>query len=164
MDSVPVTRFPLRTLILAPNTSIAAACGLSIKSSGSEEDYELQREGIHNVDYKCGIVVSLGTLPDADCDEDKKSPLDLYSLPRVVISASSSVASEVASESSNRASGMSETTIDLGDFPRPPFISDTVTSTSTSLIAEIEVSLGPVIGGSLGMAGCRASSAPQLTG
>ena len=159
-DAIEETEF---TITDSP-ASNSAACGLSIKSSGSEEDYELQREGIHNVDYKCGIVVSLGTLPDADCDEDKKSPLDLYSLPRVVISASSSVASEVASESSNRASGMSETTIDLGDFPRPPFISDTVTSTSTSLIAEIEVSLGPVIGGSLGMAGCRASSAPQLTG
>lgn len=159
-DAIEETDF---TITDSP-ASNSAACGLSIKSSGSEEDYELQREGIHGVDFKRGIVVSLGTLPDADCDEDKKSPLDLYSLPRVVISASSSVASEVASESLNRASGMSETTIDLGDFPRPPFISDTMTNTSTSLIAEIEVSLGPVIGGSLGMVGRRASSAPQLTG
>jgi hypothetical protein len=157
-DTIEETEF---TITDSP-ASNSAACGLSMKSSGSEEDYELQTEGIHSVDFKRGIVVSLGTLPNADCDEDKKTPLDLYSLPRVVISASSSVASEVASESPNRASGMSEMTVDLGDFPRPPFISDTVTSTSTSFIAEIEVSLGPVIGGSLGMAGRRASSAPQL--
>jgi hypothetical protein len=158
-DAIEETEF---TITDSP-ASNSAACGLSIKSSGSEEDYELQREGIHSVNFKRGIMVSLGDSLDADCGEDKKSPLDLYCLPRVVISASSSVASEVASSSSNRASGMSEATIDLGDFPRPPFISDTVTSTSTSLIAEIEVSLGPVIG-SLGMAGRRTSSAPQLTG
>jgi hypothetical protein len=148
--------------------SDSAACGLSTKSSVSGEDYNFEGVAAYNMDFKRGIVVSLETSPEADCDEDKKfpSPLDIYSLPRVVISASSSVASvasEVHSSRSNRASGMSETTIDLGDFPRPPFISDALISTSTSLISEIEISLGPVIGDNLGMIGRRACSAPQLT-
>ena len=144
--------------------SDSAACGLSIKSSGTEEDYyELQRVETRSMDFERGIVLSLEILPDMDYNEDKIPPLNLYSLPRVVISASSSVASEVLSSRTNRASGRSETTIDLGDFPRPPFISDTLTSTSTSLISEIEDSLGTVIGRSLGMTGRRVSSAPQLT-
>ena len=159
-DAIGETEF---TIIDSP-ASDAAACGLSTKSSGSEEDYELHRVETHNVNFKRGVVVSLETSPDVDCDEDKKSPLDLYNLPRVVISASSSVASEVFSSRSNRVSGMSEATIDLGDFPRPPFINDVLTSTTTSLISEIEDSLGSVIGGNLGMTGRRASSAPQLTG
>ena len=50
-----------------------------------------------------------------------------------------------------------------GDFPRPPFIGDQLVSTSTPLISEIEVSLGKVIGGSLGIAGRRASLASQVT-
>lgn len=138
-------------------------CRLSIESSGSEEDNELQRVESLNRD----ITVSLGPWTDIDCIEDKKLPQDVYDLPRVVISSSSSVASEAPSSCSNRASGVSLTTIDLGDFPRPPFIEDKLTSsTSTSLISEIEVSLGPIISrglGLLGLAGRRASSAPQLT-
>ena len=144
--------------------SDSAACGFSTESSGSEEDYEFQRVETHSMDFKRGIVVSLGALPDTDYDEDgKKSSLDLYNLPRVVISASPSVASEGFSSRSNRASGISEATIDLGDFPRPPFIDDTLANKSTSLITEIETSLGPIISRSLGMTGRRASSAPQLT-
>ncbi|KAI0277595.1 hypothetical protein BGY98DRAFT_978446 [Russula aff. rugulosa BPL654] len=136
---------------------------LSSESSGSEEDSELQKVETLNRD----ITVSLGPWTDIDCVEDTKSPQDVYDLPRVVISSSSSVASEALSSCSNRASGMSLTTIDLGDFPRPPFLEDKLTSsTSTSLISEIEVSLGPIINrglGLLGLAGRRASSAPQLT-
>ncbi|KAI0256105.1 hypothetical protein BJV78DRAFT_1169271 [Lactifluus subvellereus] len=126
--------------------SDSAACVLSTESSGSEEDFELNRVETRSMDF-----------------EHKKSPLDLYALPRVVISASPSVLSEVFSSRSNRASGVSEATIDLGDFPRPPVIGETLDSISTSLISEIEISLGPIIRGSLGMAGRRASSAPQLT-
>jgi len=137
--------------------SDSVGCRLSTESSGSEEANEIKRD----------ITVSLGPWTDADCDEDKKLPLDVYDLPRVVISSSSSVASEALSSCSNRASGVSFTTIDIGDFPRPPFIEDKLaSSTSTSLISEIEVSLGPVISrglGLLGLAGRRASSAPQLT-
>ena len=136
---------------------------LSSESSGSEEDNELQKVETLNRD----ITVSLGPWTDIDCVEDTKLPQDVYDLPRVVISSSSSVASEALSSCSNRASGMSLTTIDLGDFPRPPFLEDKLTSsTSTSLISEIEVSLGPIINrglGLLGLAGRRASSAPQLT-
>jgi hypothetical protein len=143
--------------------SDSVGCRLSTESSGSEEDNELQ-----SVDtLKRDITVSFGPWTDIDCVEDKKLPQDVYDLPRVVISSSSSVASEALSSCSNRASGMSLTTIDLGDFPRPPFIEDKLTtSTSTSLISEIEVSLGPIISrglGLLGLAGRRASSAPQLT-
>jgi len=137
-DAIEETEF---TITGSPGSD-SAACGLSIKSSGTEEDYyELQRVETRGMDFERGIVLSLEILPDMDYDEDKIPPLDLYSLPRVVISASSSVASEVLSSRTNRASGRSETTIDLGDFPRPPFISDTLTSTSTSLISEIEDSL-----------------------
>lgn len=143
--------------------SDSAGCRLSTESSGSEEDNELQRAEAFQRD----IIVSLGPWTDIDCGEDKKLPQDVYELPRVVISSSSSVASEAVSSCSNRASGVSLTTIDLGDFPRPPFIEDKLTSsTSTSLISEIEVSLGPIISrglGLLGLAGRRASSAPQLT-
>ena len=143
--------------------SDSVGCRLSTESSGSEDDNELQRVEA----LKHDITVSLGPWTDIDCVEDKKLPQDVYDLPRVVISSSSSVASEANSSCSNRASGMSLTTIDLGDFPRPPFIEDKVTtSTSTSLISEIEVSLGPIISrglGLLGLAGRRASSAPQLT-
>ncbi|KAN0116320.1 hypothetical protein V8E52_005939 [Russula decolorans] len=143
--------------------SDSVGCRLSTESSGSEEDNELQRVEA----LKHDITVSLGPWTDIDCVEDKKLPQDVYDLPRVVISSSSSVASEANSSCSNRASGMSLTTIDLGDFPRPPFIEDKLTSsTSTSLISEIEVSLGPIISrglGLLGLAGRRASSAPQLT-
>ena len=138
-------------------------CRLSTESSGSEEDSELQRVET----FKRDITVSLGPWTDVDCVEDRKIPQDVYDLPRVVISSSSSVASEALSSCSNRASGVSLTTIDLGDFPRPPFIEDKLTSsTSTSLISEIEVTLGPIISrglGLLGLAGRRASSAPQLT-
>ena len=159
-DTIEETEF---TITGSPGSD-SAACGLSIKSSCTEEDYyELQRVETRSVDFERGIVLSLEVLPDMDYDEDKIPPLDLYSLPCVVISTSSSVASEVPSPRINRASGRGETTIDLGDFPRPPFISDTMTSTSTSLISEIEDSLGPVIGSGLGMTGRRASSAPQLT-
>jgi hypothetical protein len=143
--------------------SDSVGCRLSTESSGSEEDDELQRlESL-----KRDITVSLGPWTDIDCVEDKKLPQDVYDLPRVVISSSSSVASEALSSCSNRASRVSMTTIDLGDFPRPPFIEDKLTSsTSTSLISEIEVSLGPIISrglGLLGLAGRRASSAPELT-
>jgi hypothetical protein len=159
-DAIEETEF---TITGSPGSD-SAACGHSIKSSGTEEDYyELQRVETRSMDFERGIVLSLEILPDVDYDEDKIPPLDLYSLPRVVISSSSSVASEVLSSRTNRASARSETTIDLGDFPRPPFISDTLTSTSTSLISEIEDSLGPVICRNLGMTGRRASSAPQLT-
>jgi hypothetical protein len=161
-DAIEETEF---TITGSPGSD-SAACGLSIKSSGTdtEEDYyELQRVETRSMDFERGIVLSLEILPGMDYDEDKIPPLDLYSLPRVVISASSSVASEVLSSRANLASGRSETTIDLGDFPRPPFISDTLTSISTSLVSEIEDSLGPVIGRNLGMTGRRASSAPQLT-
>ncbi|KAI0305589.1 hypothetical protein B0F90DRAFT_1815191 [Multifurca ochricompacta] len=132
--------------------SDSAACVLSTESSGSE-DYELRRAETRSMDFKRGIVVPLGTLPDMDNDGDKKPPpLDFYALPRVVISASPSVASEVFASRSNRASGMSEATIDLGDFPRPPVIGETLDSSiSTSLISEIEMSLGPVIRGKLEM-------------
>jgi hypothetical protein len=143
----------------SPSDSLASdsmACRLSTESSGSEED-------THSMDSKRDITVSLGPWADADGVEDMKLPLDIYDLPRVVISSSSSVASEASSSRPNRASGLSLTTIDLGDFPRPPFIGDKLVSTSTSLISEIEVSLGPVISGGLGMAGRRVSSAPQLT-
>ena len=143
--------------------SDSAACVLSTQSSGSEEDYEFHRVETRSMDFERGIVVSLAAYPDINDDEDQKSPLDLYALPRVVISASPSVLSEVISSRSNRASGVSEATIDLGDFPRPPVIGETLDSISTSLISEIEISLGPIIRGSLGMAGRRASSAPQLT-
>jgi hypothetical protein len=143
--------------------SDSVGCRLSIESSGSEEDDELQRLET----LKRDITVSLGPWTDIDFVEDKKLPQDVYDLPRVVISSSSSVASEALSSCSNRASGVSLTTIDLGDFPRPPFIEDKLTSsTSTSLISEIEVSLGPIISrglGLLGLAGRRASSAPELT-
>lgn len=151
---------------ITPADSLASdsvGCRLSTESSGSEVDNEFQRVETFNRD----ITVSLGPWTDIDCVEDKKLPQDVYDLPRVVISSSSSVASEALSSCSNRASGMSLTTIDLGDFPRPPFIEDKLTSsTSTSLISEIEVSLGPIISrglGLLGLAGRRASSAPQLT-
>ena len=143
--------------------SDSVGCRLSSESSGSEEDNELHRVET----LKRDITVSLGPWTDIDCVEEKKLPQDVYDLPRVVISSSSSVASEALSSCSNRASGMSLTTIDLGDFLRPPFIEDKLTSsTSTSLISEIEVSLGPIISrglGLLGLAGRRASSAPQLT-
>ena len=136
--------------------SDSVGCRLSTESSGSEEDDELKRD----------ITLSLGPWTDIDFVEDTKLPQDVYDLPRVVISSSSS-ASEALSSCSNRASGVSLTTIDLGEFPRPPFIEDKLTnSTSTSLISEIEVSLGPIISrglGLLGLAGRRASSAPQLT-
>lgn len=158
-DAIEETEF---TVTGSPGSD-SAACGLSIKSSGTEDYYELQRVETRSVDFERGIVLSLEILPDMDYDEDKIPPLDLYSLPRVVISASSSVASEVLSSRTGRPSGRGGTTIDLGDFPRPPFISDTLTSTSTSLISEIEDSLGPVTGRNLGMTGRRASSAPQLT-
>lgn len=146
-----------------PSDSLASdlvECRLS-ESSGSE-DSELQSVDINSMDFKHDIAVPFGPLADPDCVEDKKAPLDIYDLPRVVISSSSSVATEV-SLCSNRASGVSVTTIDFGDFPRPPLIGDKLVSTSTSLISEIEVSLGQVIGGSLGMAGRRASSASQVT-
>ena len=143
--------------------SDSVGCRLSTESSGSDEDNELQRVESHKHD----ITVSLGPWTDTECVGDRKLPQDVYDLPRVVISSSSSVASEALSSCSNRASGMSLTTIDLGDFPRPPFIEDKLaSSTSTSLISEIEVSLGPIISrglGLLGLAGRRASSAPQLT-
>ncbi|KAH9961357.1 hypothetical protein BC827DRAFT_1204044 [Russula dissimulans] len=150
------------SIIVDSAASDSAECGLSTESSGSEEDFELQRAQTHSLDFGRGFVVSLGALPDIDSDEDQKSPLDIYNLPRVVISASPSVTSDVFTSRSNRASGKSETTIDLGDFPRPPFIGDTLTSISTSLLSEIEVSLGQVISGSLGMTRRRTSSAPQL--
>jgi hypothetical protein len=137
-------------------SSDSVACRLSTESSGSEED-------AHSMNLKRDITVSLGPWADTDCVEDKKLPLDIYDIPRVVISPSSSVASDAFSSRSNRASGVSLTTIDLGDFPRPPFIGDKLVSTSTSLITEIEVSLGTVISGGLGIAGRRVSSAPQLT-
>jgi hypothetical protein len=155
----------VENLGFTPADSLASdsvGCRLSTESSGSEEDNELQIETLNR-----DITLSLGPWADIDCVEDKKLPQDVYDLPRVVISSSSSVASEALSSCSNRASGMSLTTIDLGDFPRPPFIEDKLTSsTSTSLVSEIEVSLGPIISrglGLLGLAGRRASSAPQLT-
>jgi hypothetical protein len=138
-------------------------CVLSTESSGSEEDYELHRVETRSMDFERGIVVSLGAFSDIGNTEDKKSPLSLYVLPRVVISESTSVASEVVSSDRdpNHATGMSETTIDLGDFPNPPIIGDTLKITSTSLISEIEISLGPIIRESLGMAGRRGCS-PEL--
>jgi hypothetical protein len=141
--------------------SDSAAYVHSTESSGSEEDYELHRVETRSIDFKRGIMVSLGAFSDIGDTEDKKSPLAIYALPRVVISASPSVTSEVMSSHSNRVSGVSE--IDLRDFPCPPVIGETLESISTSLISEIEVSLGPIIRGSLGMEGRRACSAPQLT-
>ena len=140
-----------------PSDSLAS--DLVACSSSSGDDSELQSVDIHSMDFKHDITLPL---EDAGCVEDKKSALDAYNLPRVVVSSSSSVASEV-SLCSNRASGVSVTTIDFGDFPRPPFIGDKLTITSTSLISEIEVSLGQVISGGLGMAGRRGSSASQVT-
>ncbi|KAI9461736.1 hypothetical protein F5148DRAFT_1377246 [Russula earlei] len=135
-DATEETEFTVVDL----HASDSVGCGLSTKSGGSKEDYESQGPKSHSMDFERGIAVSLGTLPDTDYDNDQKSPLDLYNLPRVVISASPSVASEVFSSSpSNCASGKSEVTIDLGDFPRPPFICDALTNTSTSLISEIEL-------------------------
>ncbi|KAH9978771.1 hypothetical protein BGW80DRAFT_1280844 [Lactifluus volemus] len=124
-----------------------AACVLSTESSGSEEDYELHRVETRSMDFERGIVVSLGAFSDIENTEDKKSPLSLYVLPRIVIPESKSVASEVVSSDRdpNHATGVSETTIDLGDFPNPPIIGDTLKIISTSLISEIEISLGPII-------------------
>ncbi|KAH9002094.1 hypothetical protein EDB86DRAFT_2827529 [Lactarius hatsudake] len=82
------------------------------ENSGSEDDYELHRVETRSMDFKRGIIVSLGAITDTDGEGDEKP------LPRVVISGSSS---EML-PSSNRVSGMSEGTIDLGDFPRPPVI------------------------------------------
>jgi hypothetical protein len=138
--------------------SDSATCRHSAGSTCSEEDNELQSLESHSMNF---ITVSLGSLADANGVEDKKFPLDIYDLPRVVISSTSSVASEDSSSRSNRASGVSVTTIDLGEFPRPPFIANKLDSTSTSLISEIEGSLGPVISGGFGMAAERGvSSAP----
>ena len=139
-----------------PSDSLASDL---VACSSSSEDSELQSVDIHSMDFKHDITMSLA---DADCVEDKKSPLDVYDLPRVVVSSSSLDASEVSS-CSNRASGVSVGTIDFGDFPRPPFIGDKLVRTSTSLISEIEVSLGRVISGGLGMVGRRGSSASQVT-
>ena len=85
-------------------------------SSGSEDDYEVHRVETRSMDFKRGIIVSLGAVTDTDGEGDEKP------LPRVVISGSSS---EVFSSCSNHVSEMSESerTIDLGDFPRPPVIS-----------------------------------------
>ncbi|KAI9442223.1 hypothetical protein H4582DRAFT_2054724 [Lactarius indigo] len=82
------------------------------ESSGSEDDYELHRVETRSMDFKRGIIVSLGAITDTDGEGDEKP------LPRVVISGSSSEVFPL----SNRISGMSEGTIDLGDFPRPPVI------------------------------------------
>jgi hypothetical protein len=85
------------------------------ESSGSEDDYELHRVETRSMDFNRGIIVSLGATTDTDGEGDEKQ------LPRVVISGSSS--EEVfSSQHSNRVSGISEGTIDLGDFPRPPVI------------------------------------------
>ncbi|KAH8990492.1 hypothetical protein EDB92DRAFT_1864026 [Lactarius akahatsu] len=65
-----------------------------------------------SMDFKRGIIVSLGAITDTDGEGDEKP------LPRVAISGSSSE----MFPSSNRVSGVSEGTIDLGDFPRPPVI------------------------------------------
>ncbi|KAH9047871.1 hypothetical protein EDB84DRAFT_1434601 [Lactarius hengduanensis] len=82
------------------------------ENSGSEDDYELHRVETRSMDFKRGIIVSLGAITDTDGEGDEKP------LPRVVISGSSLE----MFPSSNRVSGMSEGTIDLGDFPRPPVI------------------------------------------
>ena len=94
---------------------VACISSSTEESSGSEDDYELHRVEARSMDFKRGIVVSLGTTTDTDGEGDEKP------LPRVVISGSSS--EEVFSSlHSNRVSGISEGTIDLGDFPRPPVI------------------------------------------
>jgi hypothetical protein len=83
------------------------------ESSGSEDDYEVHRVETRSMDFKRGIIVSLAATTDTDGEGDEKP------LPRVVISGSSS---ELFSPRSHRVSGLSEGTIDLGDFPRPPVI------------------------------------------
>ncbi|KAH9083523.1 hypothetical protein EDB83DRAFT_2309493 [Lactarius deliciosus] len=97
--------------VLALHAGTETLDGLAL-SSGSEDDYELHRVETRSMDFKRGIIVSLGAITDTDGEGDEKP------LPRVVISGSSSE----MFPSSNRVSGMSEGTIDLGDFPRPPVI------------------------------------------
>ena len=92
---------------------VACVSSSTEESSGSEDDYELHRVETRSMDFKRGIIVSLGATTDTDGEGDEKP------LPRVVISGSSP---EVFSSHSNRVSGMSEGAIDLGDFPRPPMI------------------------------------------
>ena len=92
---------------------VACTSSSTEESSGSEDDYEFHRVETRSMDFKRGIVVSLGGMIDTDGEGDEKP------LPRVVISGSSS---GLFSSRSNRVSGTSEGTIDLGDFPRPPVI------------------------------------------
>jgi hypothetical protein len=92
---------------------VACTSSSTEESSGSEDDYEFHRVETRSMDFKRGIVVSLGGMTDTDGEGDEKP------LPRVVISGSSS---GLFSSRSNRVSGTSEGTIDLGDFPRPPVI------------------------------------------
>lgn len=94
---------------------VACTSSSTEESSGSEDDYEVHRVETRSMDFKRGIIVSLAAGTDTDGEGDEKPP------PRVVISGSSS---ELFSSGSNRVSisGLSEGTIDLGDFPRPPVI------------------------------------------
>ncbi|KAI0268697.1 hypothetical protein BC834DRAFT_866802 [Gloeopeniophorella convolvens] len=138
-------------------------CVLSTEGSASEEDYELRRVETRSMDFKRGVVVSLVGLSAAEGDGDTKKPQGFYDLPRVVVSASLSMESETFSPHMNHASRISMATIDLGDFPKPPIISDTLRSISTSLFSEIESSLGGMLKRNLGVSGRRVSSAPQLT-
>ena len=92
---------------------VACTSSSTEESSGSEDDYELRRVETRSMDFKRGFIVSLGAMTDTDGEGGEKQ------LPPVVISGSSS---ELFSSRSNRVSGMSEGTIDLGDFPRPPVI------------------------------------------
>jgi hypothetical protein len=92
---------------------VACTSSSTEESSASEDDYEVHRVETRSMDFKRGIIVSLAATADTDGEGDEKS------LPRVVISGSSS---ELFSSRSHRVSGLSEGTIDLGDFPRPPVI------------------------------------------
>ena len=94
---------------------VACTSSSTEESSGSEDDYEVHRVETRSMDFKRGIIVSLAAGADTDGEGDEKP------VPRVVISGSSS---ELFSSRSNRVSvsGLSEGTIDLGDFPRPPVI------------------------------------------
>lgn len=92
---------------------VACTSSSTEESSGSEDNYEVHRVETRSMDFKRGIIVSLAATTDTDGEGDEKP------LPRVVISGSSS---EFFSSLPNRVSGLSEGTIDLGDFPPPPVI------------------------------------------
>ncbi|KAI9463640.1 hypothetical protein BJY52DRAFT_926825 [Lactarius psammicola] len=71
---------------------VACMSSSTEESSGSEDDYELHRVETRSMDFKRGIIVSLGAITDTDGEGDEKP------LPRVVISGSSSEVFLVALE------------------------------------------------------------------